>query len=498
MKNITGFFLLIFLGTLGAPAQISSSVIRGTVTDLRGDPLKGAKVIATHVPSGTLYADLSDAAGTYRLPGMEVGGPYRVNVTQVGYKPYQLENIYITLNQVNRIDVKLLGGSGKGGIREHVVVVLSMDGFRWDFPKIYHTPNLDRLARSGCKAVALKSSYPTKTFPNHYAIATGLYPDHNGIVQNSFYDKKLNRSFRMGDRAAVEDSIFWEGEAIWETAEQQGVKTAAYFWVGTESNERYRPELSKPYESGFPYAQQIDTVYKWLSLPPADRPKLIMFYFDEPDKTSHSYGPVSKETNAEVTRLDKIVGKLVAGIDRIEKEKGMDIDLIILSDHGMSYVPADHQIFLEDIIDPKKINRFNGGSPVINLDPEPAYFDEAYKLLKATPNLKTWKLDELPARYHYGTNPRISGLIVEADSSYGVEIRRKAQGHYSLGNHGYDPDNTDMQGIFYATGPSFKKGYVQPVFENINIYELLARLLWIKPAKTDGSMAPVKGMLLGN
>ena len=80
-------------------------------------------------------------------------------------------------------------------------------------------------------------------------------------------------------------------------------------------------------------------------------------------------------------------------------------------------------------------------------------------------------------------------------------IRRKAQGtgqKFSLGMHGYDPDNRDMHGIFYAAGPSFKKGFVQPTFENINIYELLAKVLQVKPAETDGDLKVVKGMLKGN
>jgi len=401
------------------------------------------------------------------------------------------------------------------GEKNHCVVVLSMDGFRWDYPGLYHTPNLDRLAKAGCKAESLKPSYPTKTFPNHYAIATGLYPDHNGIVQNSFYDPKLDRVFRMGDRKAVEDSIFWEGEAIWETAEKQGVRSASYYWVGTESNEHYRPGIRKAYEDKFPFQQQIDTVFHWLSLPSDERPELIMFYFDEPDKTSHDYGPISKETGEIVKRLDKLVGALINGLKEIEKKNSLNIDLIILSDHGMGYVPEGQQIFLEDIIDLKKIKRINGGSPVINLEPDSAFLEEVYSQIRSTPHLKIWKRVELPARYHYGTHVRIPQLIVEADSSYGLEIRRKNQGsrlkaqgtskdqgssikgQYGLGTHGYDPDNRDMHGIFYAKGPSFKKGFEQTSFENVNIYELLAKLLEISPAKTDGKLNTVKGMLKG-
>lgn len=521
MRKMTSLFLLIalfFSTAINSYSQINTSTINGKVTNPDGWPLNGARVIAKHVPTGSLYAAITDEHGFYRLPGIESGGPYSVKVALAGFKSYTQNNIYLGLGQSLLLDVPLKireinlkkntgkkrtetldsAGVDRQGQPDHnrCVVVLSMDGFRWDYPSIYHTPNLDRMARSGCRAESLKPCYPSKTFPNHYSIATGLYPDHHGIVQNSFYDPQLDRVFRMGDRKAVEDSIFWEGEAIWETAEKQGVKTASYFWVGTESNNRYRPLQRKFYEDNFPFNQQIDTVLGWLSLPAGERPRLIMFYFNEPDKTSHDFGPVSIQTKEVVGKLDKLVGYLMSGLTKISKKSPLDIDLIILSDHGMGYIPENQQVDLEDVIDLKKIKRINGGNPVIMLEPESGYLDEMYNRLKATPHLKTWKRNELPAGYHYGNHLRISPLIVEADSAWGLEIKRKAQ--YGSGTHGYDPDNRDMHGIFYASGPSFRKEYVQPTFENVNIYELLAKLLNIKPVKTDGNLGAVNGMLRGN
>ena len=516
LKKYLLLITLILPFSFSGISQISTSVMVGKVTGTDGLPLTGAKVIATHVPTGSLYAAISDGKGFYRLPNIQSGGPYSVKFSLQGFKTYARNDIYLSLGQILTIDALLKAGEAKGGKKnkDRSVVVLSMDGFRWDYPNIYNTPNLNRLAKAGCKAESLKPSYPSKTFPNHYAIATGLYPDHNGIVQNSFYDPKLDRVFRMGDRQAVEDSTFWEGEAIWETAEQQGVKTAAYFWVGTESNEYYQPEIAKKYESGLPYEQQIDTVFKWLSMPSDLRPELVMFYFDEPDKTSHTYGPVCPETQNVVENLDKLVGTLMDGLKSIEKKYSLAIDLIILSDHGMGKIPAGQQVFLEDIVDLKKIKRINGGSPVLTLEPEPGASEELFNKLKSTPHIKVWKRTELPASYHYGTHIRIPELIVEADSAWGLEIRHKAQGsglkagekaqgsglkaQYSLGMHGYDPDNRDMHGIFYASGPSFKKGFVQPTFENVNIYALLARLLKLQPAKTDGDLNLVKEMLRDN
>lgn len=380
------------------------------------------------------------------------------------------------------------------------VVVLSMDGFRWDYPDRYNTPNLDQIAGTGVKAVSLQPSYPSKTFPNHYSIATGLYPDHHGIVQNSFYDPDLDRVFRMGDRSAVRDSIFWEGEAIWETAEKQGIRTASYFWVGSESNETYRPEYRKYYESGLPYSQQIDTVMHWLRLPLAGRPRLVMFYFDEPDMTSHTFGPESEETRVVVERLDSLIGIITRKLKQVERKENIRINLVIVSDHGMGAIPEGNTVFLEDILNLTRIKRINGGSPVLTLEPDPAYTDEAFRLLNATAHVKVWKRSEVPVHYQYGTHRRIPGLVVEADSAYGLEIRRKAKderqkNEYSLGTHGYDPWNTDMHGIFYATGPAFKENFVQPTFENVAIYSLLAHILKLTPAKTDGDLNTIKGVL---
>ncbi|HBB90363.1 MAG TPA: alkaline phosphatase family protein [Bacteroidales bacterium] len=385
---------------------------------------------------------------------------------------------------------------------ESYVVVLSMDGFRWDYPDRYYTPNLDKMARTGVKAASLQPSYPTKTFPNHYSIATGLYPDHHGIVQNSFYDPKLDRVFRMGVRSAVEDSIFWEGEAIWETAEMQGVKTASYFWVGSESNETYRPGFRKFYEDGFSYVQQIDTVMHWLSLPITQRPRLVMFYFNEPDGVGHNSGPESQETKKVVEELDQLVGMISARLKGVEKKEKIRINFIIVSDHGMGFIPEGNQVFLDEVIDLKRVRRINGGNPVFILEPDSGYLEEAYRLLSTTRHIRVWEKGKLPDHYHYGTHQRIPALIVEADSAWGVEIRRRAKGEgikieYTRGTHGYDPVNKDMHGIFYATGPVFKQGFIQPTFENVAIYGLLARILGINPTKTDGNFMTINGVLKG-
>ena len=147
---------------------------------------------------------------------------------------------------------------------KNYVLIVSFDAFRWDYTKIYKTPNLNKLASEGVKADRLISSFPTVTFPNHYSIATGLYPDHHGLINNTFFAPELNLMYRIGDRKAVENPAFYLGEPMWITAKKQGLKTASFFWVGSEAPvQGMQPDYWKKYDSKVTYSERIDTVIKW-------------------------------------------------------------------------------------------------------------------------------------------------------------------------------------------------------------------------------------------
>ena len=178
------------------------------------------------------------------------------------------------------------------------VIMLSMDGFRWDYTNDVETPNFDSIERVGVKAESLKSCFPTKTFPNHYSMATGLFPDHHGIVLNSFYDEEMDRHYSLMDRKSVQEGKFYGGEPIWVSAEKQGIITGTLFWVGSEAEIKgTRPTYWKQYDHDLPYVDRIDTVISWLQKPEEFRPRLILFYFDEPDGIGHKYGPESPKEN---------------------------------------------------------------------------------------------------------------------------------------------------------------------------------------------------------
>jgi len=376
---------------------------------------------------------------------------------------------------------------------KNYVVLVSLDAFRWDYYKLYNTPNLNRIAKDGVKAERMISSFPTVTFPNHYSIATGLYPDHHGLINNSFPAPDLGLFYRMGDRAAVENPDFYGGEPIWVTAEKQGARSASFFWVGSEAAvEGIQPTYWKKYDSKVTFEERIDTVIKWLGYPREKRPELVTLYFDEPDATSHDFGPVSPETGKVVNRLDSLMGVLRIKLAALPESKR--INLIILSDHGMTSVSSEKYINLKSLIPDRMIASISGGNPVYLINPSEGKRDSVLYLLGNVKGLKAWKKSEVPAKWHYGTNPRIPEIVVVADSSWSIGTRTDGSSIRG-GAHGYDNSNSDMFSIFYAAGPSFKKNYKFKELDNIDVYNLLCRILDLQPAKNDGNPAHIKGML---
>jgi predicted AlkP superfamily pyrophosphatase or phosphodiesterase len=376
---------------------------------------------------------------------------------------------------------------------KNYVLLVSLDAFRWDYSKIYHTPNLDKLAHDGVKADRMLSSFPTVTFPNHYSIATGLYPDHHGLIDNNFSAPDLGLFYRKSDRTAVANPAFYGGEPMWVTAEKQGVRSASFFWVGSEAAvEGKLPTYWKKYDESVTFEDRIDTVIKWFGYPPEKRPELVNLYFDEPDATSHSFGPVSPQTGKVVERLDSLMGVLRTKLAALPEAK--KINLIILSDHGMEAVSPERYINLKSLVPGRMIASISGGNPVYMINPTEGKKDSVLLLLNKSKGLKAWDKSQLPAKWHFGTNARIPEIVVVADSSWSIGTR--ADGSSLRGGaHGYDNSNSDMFSIFYAAGPSFKKNYAFKELNNIDVYNLVCRILNIIPAKNDGDPDHIKGLL---
>lgn len=373
------------------------------------------------------------------------------------------------------------------------VLMISLDGFRWDYPGKVPLPTLDSLARTGVKATSLKPAFPSITFPNHYSMATGLYPDHHGIVSNSFYDPATKKQYAVGNRKAVEDGTFYGGEPIWVTAEKQGVISASFFWVGSEAPiQGIHPTYWKRYDEKITMAARGDSVVAWLSLPGEKRPHLVLLYYHEPDAVGHHAGPESADVRETIVSLDKALGDLFRKIN--ELPIASQINVIVTSDHGMQSTSMEQSVLLTDYIQPDWFGRIEGYSPIMLFGVKPEYDADAFSALQKIPHCAAWRSGEVPLRLHYGTNPRTLDFVLLADS--GWTIRKNALQKVGKGAHGYDPDNRNMHAIFYASGPAFKKGYVSKGFNNVDLYPLLTSLLGLVPAPVDGTIDHVSDLIL--
>ena len=375
------------------------------------------------------------------------------------------------------------------------VILISLDGFRSDYLEKYQPPNLSSLAREGVQARWMIPAFPSKTFPNHYTIATGLYPQNHGIVENNVFDKSFNAMFTMSKREEVQNGRWWLGEPIWITVEKQGQKSAPYFWPGSEAEiAGTRPTYWKPYEEGVSNQTRVDTILSWLDLPSNERPTFLGLYFSDIDSAGHDFSPDAIETRNAVLKVDNELGRLIEGL----KARGIfkQVNLIIVSDHGMApQNPAD-TIVLDELFDARLAEKIIWTSEIVSIFPREGKEDATYKALKAKlpPQAKVYRKAELPPRYHYSDSPRIAPLVVLPDEGWTLTTRArfeeaKAKGRQNglRGGHGYDNELPSMRAVFIAHGSAFKKGVVIEPFENIHIYNMMTRILGVTPAPNDGN-----------
>lgn len=382
-----------------------------------------------------------------------------------------------------------------------IVLMISFDGYRWDYPELHGAPALLALAREGVRARELVPSFPSKTYPNHYTLVTGLRPEHHGIVANSMWDPQWQAAFSLADRSAVEDGRWWEGEPIWAAAERRGLVTASSFWPGSEAAiGGVRPTYWGRYDESVPDEQRVDEVLGWLDLPAARRPRLITLYFDEPDGGGHAFGPESPQAGAAVAHADALLARLRAGV----AARGLDgaVDWIVVSDHGMTPVELGRAIVLADYVDLAGV-AIDDLSVFGLLRPPPGTEDALVRALTgAHPHLHVARKGAMPERLHYRAHRRIPEVVVWADAGWTIYATRTARAEalarpgLPRGAHGYDPAERDMHGIFVAAGPDFKKGITTPPLDNVDVYPLLARLLGVPAAPNDGNPATTAGMLV--
>lgn len=373
--------------------------------------------------------------------------------------------------------------------RAKYVIIVSMDGFRHDYPDIYWTPNLDKMEREGVSTDMIPS-YPSSTFPNHYALATGLVPDHNGLVNNTFWDEEIHKMYSISG-TAKQDPRFYLGEPIWNTAQRQGVLAGVNYWVSSDfAVNGSHPRYYRKYEGELiSYEARVDSTIALMQLPKKDRPRLLMIYLDEPDHTGHEYGPLDLRTGDQVTRADAIIGRLLEGLKKARLDRKTDV--IVLADHGMADVSPLRVVNPYDYIKEEWVSRIIWGIPTTIESKDAACRDSILTGLQAMPHVRAWKKEEMPAELRYGTNPRIGDIVIDPDLGWQISNRIRT----GRGAHGFDPVHTDMHTVFRAVGPDFKKGFKAAKFHNVSIYPLACKLLGIEPAPNDGDIREVLPML---
>lgn len=383
---------------------------------------------------------------------------------------------------------------------DNYTVIISLDGSRWDYPDYYDMSFMDSLATVGVKA-RMEPSFPSSTFPNHYAMATGLVPDHNGLVNNTFWNPETQHGYAIKDDEARFDPRYYLGEPIWITAQKQGVKTGVVYWVGSDipigpEGNQY-PTYFRHWEEDphWNFEQRCDEVVRLLSLPEEQRPRLVMAYFDEPDHQGHVHGPMSVEVKEMAEHMDSLMHSLYLRLKALPH--GDKINFILAGDHGMTDISKDRFVGWWEVMPQEWTERVTGSIPT-SIWAKEGYVDSLYNRLSKIDHIKVWKHGEVPEYLNYGTSNRLGDLIVAPDLGWQFNNFPSKNN----GTHGFDPRNEDMMVAFRAVGPDFKVGYEAPftegeksAFHNIDLYPMLCKLLGVKPAPVDGKLERIDNIL---
>lgn len=366
--------------------------------------------------------------------------------------------------------------------RTPVTILISIDGFRADYLDRGITSNLARLAADGARG-KLRPSFPTKTFPNHYAMVTGKRPDTNGIVGNNMIDpRRPDMRFSLGDPKQSLDPFWWdEAEPAWVTAGRAGVRSATMFWPGSEvAIHDSRPPDWLRYDPHVGYAQRINTIVDWMRRPADIRPAFVTLYFEAVDDAGHKFGPDSAEVNAAISEVDARIGDLVAGLAAM----GQPARLLIVADHGMRAIDESRIVQLADLIDLPSIVPVETG-PYAAIEPAAGTDNRVYDaLLKPHDHMTCHRREELPKRLHYGQNPRVAAIICIAEPGWSI-VAGTPTWPVKGGAHGYDNEDPQMLALFVASGTGLKGDI--GIVDNIEVYPLLMRLIGVAPLASDAT-----------
>jgi predicted AlkP superfamily pyrophosphatase or phosphodiesterase len=394
------------------------------------------------------------------------------------------------------------GENSAAAQKAHYVVLVSLDGFRWDYAKHDGAMNLLALGRKGVWAPqGILPSFPSLTFPNHFTIVTGLYPEHHGLVANTFYDETKHARYAISDAKVVTDGSWYSGVPLWSLAESQGMHAACLFWPGSEAEiAGHRPSWyavfdNKTQATDDVQKARIDDAVALLKMPAAQRPHFITIYYSEPDHEGHEFGPDARETKAAVLKMDGMIGRLKKALDATK----LPIDLVVVSDHGMTKVEGGW-INLQDFAD---LSNFEAAGPLLYGKTEEDRAAVYNKLKQASSQFVAYRRKDVPAGLEYNQNPREGDPVVIATGPYAIRARKppadRPDNPPDPGMHGFDPRKVpEMKASFFAAGPDILPGKTVGSFENVNLYPWIAHMLGLHAAKNDGNLNILAGTLRDN
>lgn len=412
-------------------------------------------------------------------------------------------------------------------------IYISLDGFRADFLSRNLTPNLNSLVAEGISPRYMRPSFPSVTFPNHYTLMTGLYPESHGVVGNSFYDPGLDADFYYRDPNRSNNPKWWIAEPLWATAEKQGLRTAIHMWPGSEARivPEYEPEVLDKFNGKEELANKVSRILGLLDLPsehdshpdnqPNLRPNMIAAYVPNVDADGHKYGPNSTEILTTISAVDTMIGSLLAGLE--SRNLTQVVNLVIVSDHGMATTHTNRTIQLDDFVDLSLVSRIDGW-PLRGIrpnKPEDLHTIES-QLFAAASNysygMEVYNLSSMPSRYHFSASSRIAPLWVIPHAGWAIVERpdfdvqvaqKNGETYRPRGIHGYDHEHPLMRAIFIARGPKFASPpgsrvaefrefilsvklmlfqNVDHCSENIHVYNLICESLEMTPLANNGTM----------
>ena len=375
-------------------------------------------------------------------------------------------------------------------MKQHYVVLVSLDGFRYDYPEEHGATQLQRLAQQGARAYSgMLPSYPSLTFPNHWTLVTGLLPEHHGIVRNSFYDPVRRQTYEYKNSGTNSDGSWYGGMPLWGLAQQQGMRSAVFMWPGSEAEVAgHRPDSYARFEDQLDGHVGIDQIVTWLKLPPEQRPHFIAFYMPTTDHAGHWYGPDSVEETQAVRTVDGLMGDLRRQLDAT----GLPVDLVIVADHGM-ILNDNHWIQWDQFAD---LSHTKVVEWSLYPDSE-AEAEKVYQQFKAHPDPRfdVFRQKDVPEHLHYTGNARIGDPVIVPNGPY-IGHPHAGKPREDVGEHGYDPTKlTAMKAVFIANGPDIRSGVSLPVFPNVDVYSFVAKLLDLKTPANDGELGPLKQAL---